>query len=244
MSSTVNVLQPPVLAEVSEERSADCKLELVSGKSRWDSAIFAQEQIRGLVQKVFFPGWPRPSRQVVFSGIDQTAGVGDVCLRVAQYLAAQVPGHVCLIEANLRSPVLHALLEDCSSDGIAGSNHSERLRSGAKMTRGNLWFIPAESLVADKELMFAPASLGCRLGELRRQYEYAVIHAPPAGLYGEATLLGRLCDGVILVLQAHTTRRIAARNAKEMLQAANARLLGTVLNERTFPIPERLYRKL
>jgi hypothetical protein len=29
-----------------------------------------------------------------------------------------------------------------------------------------------------------------------------------------------------------------------LLQAANARLLGTVLSERTFPIPERIYRKL
>ena len=31
---------------------------------------------------------------------------------------------------------------------------------------------------------------------------------------------------------------------QEKLQAANARLLGTVLSERTFPIPETIYKKL
>jgi len=57
-------------------------------------------------------------------------------------------------------------------------------------------------------------------------------------------LIGQLSDGVILGLEAHRTRRIAARITKERLQAANVRLLGVVLNQRTFPIPEGIYRKL
>jgi hypothetical protein len=31
---------------------------------------------------------------------------------------------------------------------------------------------------------------------------------------------------------------------KDMLQATNTRLLGTVLSERTFPIPAGIYRRL
>jgi len=49
---------------------------------------------------------------------------------------------------------------------------------------------------------------------------------------------------VVLVLEANATRRVAALSAKEALEAAGVRLLGTVLNDRTFPIPEKLYRKL
>ena len=36
----------------------------------------------------------------------------------------------------------------------------------------------------------------------------------------------------------------AARKAKQALEAANVRVLGTVLNNRTFPIPEKIYRML
>ena len=41
-----------------------------------------------------------------------------------------------------------------------------------------------------------------------------------------------------------TTRRIAARKIKETLEAAEARILGTVLSDRVFPIPDRIYRRL
>jgi hypothetical protein len=86
--------------------------------------------------------------------------------------------------------------------------------------------------------------LRSRLGELRREFDYAVIHAPAVGACGETGLLGQIADGVILVLDERRTRRATAREAKAVLQAANARLLGVVINERQFPIPESIYRKL
>jgi len=57
-------------------------------------------------------------------------------------------------------------------------------------------------------------------------------------------LLGYLSDGVILVLEANSTRRAAAQRAVQVLHATNARLLGSVLSGRTFPIPEEIYRRL
>jgi Mrp family chromosome partitioning ATPase len=57
-------------------------------------------------------------------------------------------------------------------------------------------------------------------------------------------LLSRWTDGVVLVLEANATRRDAARRVKEILNAANVSVLGVVLNNRTFPIPDVLYRRL
>ena len=80
--------------------------------------------------------------------------------------------------------------------------------------------------------------------ELVGKFDRVLINAPPASLYADAALLGKLVDGVILVLKSSSTRREAARKVKESFDAASVRLMGAVLNERTFPIPERLYRKL
>jgi hypothetical protein len=55
---------------------------------------------------------------------------------------------------------------------------------------------------------------------------------------------GRLNDGVALVIQSDRTRRVTAQKAKEILQAANVKVLSTALSERTFPIPEAIYRNL
>jgi Mrp family chromosome partitioning ATPase len=56
--------------------------------------------------------------------------------------------------------------------------------------------------------------------------------------------LGQVADAAILVIEANSTRRLTARNAKETFDAAGVRLLGTVLHNRSFPIPEKLYRRL
>jgi Mrp family chromosome partitioning ATPase len=53
-----------------------------------------------------------------------------------------------------------------------------------------------------------------------------------------------MCEGVVLVLKANSTRRIAAQKVIQRLRAANVSLLGTVLSNRQFPVPDAIYRRL
>jgi Mrp family chromosome partitioning ATPase len=87
-------------------------------------------------------------------------------------------------------------------------------------------------------------SLNGYLAKLRREFEYSIVEGPPAGESSEAAALGRSADGIILVLEAHRTRRAVARKIKATLDAADVRVLGTVLTGRRFPIPEVIYRRL
>ena len=66
----------------------------------------------------------------------------------------------------------------------------------------------------------------------------------PAGESSMTTEMAQISDGVVLVISAQRTRRASARKFKEMLEAAQVRLLGTVLSDREFPIPEGIYRRL
>jgi receptor protein-tyrosine kinase len=86
--------------------------------------------------------------------------------------------------------------------------------------------------------------LKTRLAELRSQFDYALIDAPPLARYADAITLGQLADGFVLVLEANSTRREAAIRLAENLRAAQIRILGAVLNKRTFPIPKSLYDRL
>src|SRR5207247_10608677 len=86
--------------------------------------------------------------------------------------------------------------------------------------------------------------LRTRAVELCAVFEHVLSDAPPIHQYADPVLLGQMADGLILGVEANATRPETARKAKESLQAANVRLLGAVLNKRTFPIPEALYHKL
>ena len=120
-------------------------------------------------------------------------------------------------------------------------NSSER---GLQCISDNLWLMCEKEFRGNDQQSRSNVHLRLALTEIRRDFEYAIIHAAPASLCSEPALLGHLTDGVVLVLEAHFTRRVAARKVIQDLHRMNARLLGTVLNQRTFPIPERLYRRL
>jgi hypothetical protein len=203
----------------------------------YDAAQFACEQIRGLIQRVFFPGWPKPSRQVVLSGADaQTSAVG-VCSRIAREMASGLPGTVCAVDANGPSSGLAELL--------AGSHPepAQREANGCIRAGKNLWLADPESLFGAESNGFSAVFLRTRLSELRRNFDYTLIHAPAAFLT-QTIVLGQLADGLILVIEARKTHRAVAQTTLAILKAAKIAVLGTVLTNRTFPIPETLYKRL
>jgi Mrp family chromosome partitioning ATPase len=104
-----------------------------------------------------------------------------------------------------------------------------------------LWFVPALGKNAGDGKM---TSVHSYLGEVRREFEYSIVEAPSAGESNEVTAMAQFADGIILVLSANKTRRATARKIKETLETAQARLLGTVLSDRVFPIPDAIYRRL
>jgi len=205
----------------------------------WNPEDFAREQIRGLVRKVFFSNVERPVRQVVFSALDVETDVKSICRSVGEALAAETVSNVAVVGEYPQVLPDAEMYRAELSDSPPG-NGSAPGRTATRV-RGNLWLVPAAEREGDRG---ATASLHSHLGEMRRGFEYSIIAGPPAGESNEATAMAQFADGIILVLSADRTRRIMARKIMEMLEGAEARILGTVLIDRIFPIPDRIYRRL
>ncbi len=209
----------------------------------WDVRRFGQDQIRSLVQQIFFPGGLRTPRQVVFSGVDQGANVGEICLQVGRALAIQSSGGVCIVELANNAPPFEGSLDEGRPAPGLGRERFDSLKDSAFQLSNKLWLVPADTFLRNEKSLSAGWLRG-RLDELQLDFNYTIFHSPAVGHCSDALIIGHLCDGVVLVLTANSTRRIAAKKVKDRLFSANARLLGTVLNNRSFPIPEGLYRRL
>jgi succinoglycan biosynthesis transport protein ExoP len=105
-------------------------------------------------------------------------------------------------------------------------------------------FCPAARSPPDSPNLLNSDRFKLRFEELRKEFDYVLIDAPSLTRYADATALGRLTDGLVLVLEANSTRKEAALRVMENLRAAQIPVLGAVLNKRTFPIPESLYQRL
>jgi hypothetical protein len=241
MSTRPDFLEHALAGDIFETEVAEPQSTGVRESVPWNPDRFGDEQIRSLVRQVFLPGWPRPARQVVFCAVED-GDVASICLRVSQALAAQIPGNVALVETHL--PSTEGPEEYGRPTPVFRPAGFRPMRDSAQRISSHLWQVPREMFLGENEAGLSVEWLPGRLRELRLEFDYIVLHGPPAGLCSDAALLGYLSDGVILVLEANSTRRAAAQRAVQTMQATNVRLLGSVLNGRTFPIPEGIYRRL
>ena len=108
----------------------------------------------------------------------------------------------------------------------------------------NLWVVTYRPAQTDCPRLTSLDRFQTLIEDLRRDFTYIVIDSPPLGEYPDAALFARMSDGLVMVVEANDTRRDTARKAKEMLEAGGVSVLGAVLNKRTFPIPEAVYRRL
>jgi capsular exopolysaccharide synthesis family protein len=221
----------------------------ISGNGRkrgLDLDAVSREERMKLVQRLFLSPGSQAPRLVVFCGVETGDGSSWVCARASETLASQVKASVCLVDANLRTPFLHQHFRTDNLLGLADAVHqSGPVRNFAhQLNGGNLWLITCGLRTTDPHSLLTSDGLRSRLAELRAEFDYVLVDGPPVNLYADTALLGKLGDGVVLVVQANSTHREAARKAMESLASANVTVLGAVLNKRTFPIPESLYRKI
>jgi len=209
--------------------------------------LLVEDEVMKLVQRVFIlPGSGKAPGAVAFCGVYSGDGCSWVCAHAGEMLAEHGGGSVCIVDANLRTPSLHEYFCFENGKGFADGVKDDRpLREFARRASGHhLWLITAGTVGREPNGSLNPARLRSRLADLRNEFDHVLIDTPPVHSYSDAILLSQLTDGVVLVVGSNSTRREPARIAKESFEAAKIPILGAVLNKRTFPIPEALYRKL
>jgi len=188
-----------------------------------------------LVQTVFTPRSGKTFRRVAFCGIDKVNSSSSVCAQVASTLAATTSEKVCMVQANPGSTSLAGtVLGGRNSNGTgAGEGHHEYVP-----VADHLWL--ATWPTAGPAHLHTIDELQSRLERLQAEFSYVLIDAS----LSDAGVFGQIADGVILVIEADSTRRDHAAKAKLSLETAGVRLLGTVLHNRSYPIPRALYERL
>jgi Mrp family chromosome partitioning ATPase len=199
-----------------------------------------------LVQRLFLTGDKAAPKFVLFAPIDAHFGCNWLCANTAKLLAKSVPGSVCLVEGNFRKPSLPDTLGLNPDRGLVDSleRHGPIKDFAKQMGPDNLWFLASASPMQDSTILLNSDRMKERLNEIRKEFDYVVMNAPPLTSFADGMVLGRLVDGLVLVLEASTTRREAAVRVTESLRAANIPILGAVLNNRTFHIPAAVYKRL
>jgi Mrp family chromosome partitioning ATPase len=232
------------LQEIVESQSVD--LERVESESGYRIHRQANDEALRLVHQVFLSTEQAPG-VVVFAGMNHGDGCSQICASVAEILAADPMRSVCLVEANFRSPLVSGFYAATNGRGFTDA----LIRKGPIRffcrpldATGNFWSLSCGAISPDSPALLASSALRDRIAELRAEFEFVIIDAPPLTRYADAIALGRPADGLVLIVEAGATRRDETAEAVANLRACNVNILAAVLNKGTSPVPEKISKHL
>jgi Mrp family chromosome partitioning ATPase len=223
----------------------DQTVERPQDAARASLAPKAREVFAGLWASLF--GSRRDiGKSVLICSADRGEGASTVACGLALVgSAAAAASRVALVDFNLHHPALHRLLGANPSPGLR-----EILTSGlapeaaAQRINVALDFYAAGDSVPDAQSVLAGPAIADFLNVLADGYDHVLIDAPAVNRFPEAGVLAGIVKDVVLVAHTERTPREALAAAKNHLESAGARLAGVVLNQRTYPIPSFLYRRV
>lgn len=140
---------------------------------------------------------------------------------------------VILIDADLRRPSIHRMLElphtPGISDVLAGTHPIENaLRESGTP---NLRILCAGTAIPDPVGVLGSEAFGTLLEQLSRDADVLVFDSPPCLYVADSAVLSGRTDGVVLVIRIGRTRLAEISAAEAFLSRARARILGLVYNQ-------------
>lgn len=69
------------------------------------------------------------------------------------------------------------------------------------------------------------------LARLKREYDYVIVDTPPVNLVVDTAIIAPKCDTTVIVVECGVTEQQELAHAIDLLERADARILGVVLNK-------------
>ncbi len=178
---------------------------------------------------LFLEGAGRP-RTVAMVSPNPAAGKSFCAIHLAESAVA-VDAEVVLVDADLRRPVIHSRVRVPREPGLSDALRGGDLHNAIHCVEGipNLKVMPSGSPVSDTVGVLGGRAFRGILDALETA-ELVVVDTPPGAVYADALAVSAQCDATLLVLDAKTTRRHAARQLIDSLERTGATLIGVVVN--------------
>lgn len=200
--------------------------------TRVDPTSIGAEAYRSLRTNLEFMRTDRPFRNVAITSATAGSGKSTTAANLA-VAAAQSGMRVCLVDADLRRPVLHEVFELPNAGGLTTS-----LRDGVSLNNvarptavENLSVVVSgQSGGGLAQHLFTTQRIQKMLSEASSDFDLVVYDTPPILSVAEAATVAALCDGVILVVRAGSIPFTVLQRAVQQIDQVNGRILGVLLN--------------
>ena len=178
-----------------------------------------------------FLGSDKPIKSMVITSSTDREGKSEVSANLALSLA-QVGHRVLLIDADLRRPVQHHIWGLTNQIGLSNIIIDQVERDSAVIeVTPNLSVLPSGAIPPSPMTLLDSKRMAALVNDFSRTYDYVIFDTPPLAGKADAAILGKMADGVVLVVRPGIVTSSSANAAKEFLTQSNQNVLGIVIND-------------
>ncbi|MCR4336421.1 MAG: CpsD/CapB family tyrosine-protein kinase [Candidatus Omnitrophica bacterium] len=243
------------IERINRIRENDTLIIKKMGDSKVDSRIIAYfdpkalitEQYKILRTNILSLSKNKPQKTLIVTSSIHSEGKTITALNLAMTLAhATHRPKVLLIDADMRRGRVAKYLGVDQKIGL-----SEVLAGKATLEEAlfhidveNLTFLACGAVPDNPAELLDSDAMKKLLAQMRNEFDHILIDTPPIVSVTDSGIVGAQTDGVVMVVQASRTQRGVVKHAVELLNQAHAKVVGYILTNIEYHLPEYIYRYL
>jgi non-specific protein-tyrosine kinase len=197
-----------------------------------DSQSPGTEAYRVLRTNLQFAAVGTPIRTLLITSPTPSEGKSLTVANLSVALT-QAGRSVIVVDTDLHRPRLHRLFGLPNNAGVTSALLQEQPSLDGLLQQGplpGLRIVTSGPLPPNAAELLGSARMHELLTSMCEQADMVLLDSPPTVALSDTAVLSTQTDGVLLVLDARTTRRDVARQAVQTLKRVNAHIVGAVLN--------------
>ena len=217
-------------------------LGIIAKSKKADEGIVTLDDPRSPVAEAYrtvrtaiqFASVDKPIRTLVVTSAGPGEGKSTTAANLAVVMA-QAGNRVVLIDADLRKPTQHRRWKLPNTVGLTGALLMDEISENldyllSPTTVENLWVLTSGQLPHNPSELLGSHKLQQLIDQLLQSYDILLFDSPPALAVTDPVVLGRNLDGVLIVVDAGSTREPALVHVLTEMERVNAHVIGIILN--------------
>ncbi|MBC7909118.1 MAG: polysaccharide biosynthesis tyrosine autokinase [Pyrinomonadaceae bacterium] len=159
----------------------------------------------------------------------------------------QTGASVLVVDADMRRPRLHDLLDVDNSRGLSTIlasklTEAEMLSMIEQNEKSGLYVLPSGPIPPNPAELTGSEQMRRLVAVLESNFDHVVIDSPPIGSFTDGVLIGTMVDGVLLVVHGGRASKGVVRRSRQVLQEVGAKIFGVVLNNVNLSTKDYYYK--
>ncbi|MDZ5710904.1 CpsD/CapB family tyrosine-protein kinase [Jeotgalibacillus haloalkalitolerans] len=198
-----------------------------------DPRAVISEQFRTIRTNIKFSAIDQTIKSIVITSSEAEEGKSTVAANLA-VVFAQEGKKTLLIDADLRKPTVQYTFNLMNTTGLTSVlSHQVSFGQAVHKTHlSELDVLTSGPIPPNPSELLSSRAMENLMKEVKEEYDMVIFDSPPVIIVTDAQLLANQCDGSILVVRSNHTDKEKVMKAKELLNSANTRILGAVLNDK------------